>query len=148
MRPAFRILAACLSAAIALPAAASQASDAAASCLVDHTNGRDRKDLARWFVIAMSAHPEIRTMMTISPPVHEEADRKTAALFTRLIAVDCTVEMKAAMQADGQLAFKVAFGKLGEVAVQELMSDPGVTASLGAIDKYMDSARIRDALAH
>ena len=147
MHRALRILAACLCAATALPSVAGPVSDVASTCLVDHTSGRDRKDLARWFVIAMSAHPEIRTMLTISQEVKEQADRKTGDLFTRLLAVDCPAEMKAAMQADGQLAFKVAFGKLGEVAVQELMTDRDVTASLGAADKYMDAAKVKDALA-
>ncbi len=147
MRRAFRILATCLATAIALPALASPASDAASNCLVDHTNGRDRKDLVRWFVIAMAAHPEINTMLTISPATKDDANRRTGELFTRLIAVDCTAEMKAAIKADGQIAFKTAFGKLGQVAVQELMSDPSVAASMGAVDNYVDSARLRDALA-
>jgi len=147
MRPVLRLLAACLATAIAAPAAAGPATDAVSTCLVDHTSSRDRKDLARWFVIAMSAHPEIKTMLTIGAQAHEDADRKTANLFMRLITVDCPTEMRAAMQADGQLAFKVAFGKLGEVAVQELMTDPDVRASMGGVEKYIDNARLREALA-
>ncbi len=146
MRRAFRLLAACLATAIALPALASPATDAASSCLVDHTSGRDRKDLARWFVLAMSAHPEISTMLKVSPDMRDAANRQTGELFTRLIAVDCTAEMKAAIQSDGQAAFKAAFGKLGEVAVQELMADPNVAAAMGGVDHYVDSAKVKDAL--
>jgi hypothetical protein len=147
MHRVLRLLVPCIAAAIALPAVAGPSSDALANCLVDKSSGRDRKDLARWFVVALSAHPEISGMFTMTPAEREDADRKTGRLFTRLVSVDCANEMRAAVKADGSQAFKTGFGKLGEVAVQELMSDAKVQASMNTMEKYIDSDAVKAALA-
>ncbi len=138
MRPAFRILAACLAAAIAAPAFASPTTDALSECLVDHANGRDRKNLARWMIFAMAVHPETKSTFAITPEAKEAADRGAAQLFQRLMAVDCASELHAAFKTDGQVATQMAFARLGQVAVQELMADPSVKVAISDFTKYVD----------
>ena len=130
----------------ALPAFADPATDALSTCLVDHTSGRDRKDLARWVILAMAVHPETRPMFSITPEARDGADRVVGRLFQRLVTVDCAEQMRAATHANGELAIKSAFSNLGQVAVQELMSDPQVQASMSGFTKYIDRDAVNKAL--
>jgi len=47
-----------------------------------------------------------------------------------------------AMEKDGSEAFKIAFGVLGRLAMQELMSNPDVNASVAGFTKYIDKSKL------
>ena len=66
----------------------------------------------------------------------------------RLMTVDCVDETRAAAEKDGALAMKLAFSKLGEVAMQELMSNPAVQASFGGLDRYIDRDKLMQTFGH
>jgi hypothetical protein len=118
------------------------------SCLADNTSGKDRKDLAKWVFLAMASHPEIRQYASAdaaagSPDTH----KATAALFTRLLADDCARQTQAAVKDGGAVAIQGAFQSLGQLAMQELMSNKDVAASMGAFEKYLDKDKLNKALA-
>ena len=69
------------------PAIAGSASDALSTCVADSTTGKERKDLAQWFFVAMTAHPDIRPFSNVTDGNRDELDKKMAALATRLIVV-------------------------------------------------------------
>ncbi len=145
MRHAFSAIALCVAASFAQLAHATPTSDALGECLVDKTNGHDRKLLARWIFVTMAAHPELRDMFVMTPQTRDAANQETANLFTRLVTADCLKETRSAVEKDGALAMKLAFSKLGEVAMQELMTNPAVQASFGGLDRYMDRDKLRAA---
>ena len=67
------------------------------------------------------------------------AGRKAAAdLFTRLLTVDCRAETVAAIKNEGELAIAQSFSVLGQVAMQSLVRDPDVKASIGQIEQDID----------
>lgn len=120
--------------------------EALSRCVAENTTGKDRKDLARWLFVAMSAHPE---MKSISPAPREAADevsRITGALFTRLMAETCRQQVRAAIQAGGPAAIQAAFGVLGQLAMQELMADKDVAATMGLLDRYVDREKLDAAM--
>ena len=147
MRQVLSAIAVCVAASFALPVHATPTSDKLGECLVDKTTGHDRKLLARWIFVTVSVHPELHDMFVMTPQTRDTADQETANLFMRLVTVDCINETRAAVEKDGSPAMKLAFSKLGEVAMQELMSNPAVQASFGGIDRYIDRNKLRDAFA-
>ena len=125
-----------------------QPTEAFQACLADNTTGKDRKDLAKWIFLAIGSHPEMRDQRS---PNHaaaaDEASRRMAALVVRLLAQDCVKETKAVIKGE-QVAqsFEIAFSRLGELAMQELMADKSVVAAVGAFEKYLDKKRLDEAL--
>lgn len=115
-------------------------------CLADNTSGRDRKDLARWVFLAMAAHPEIKDLSKATPADANGASQATGALFTRLLTQSCAKEARMAMAAGGANALQLAFQTLGQLAMQELMSDGNVAQSMNAIERHVDQKKINEAL--
>jgi hypothetical protein len=128
-------------------ATAGPATDALSTCVADNTSGKDRKDLAQWVFVAMSAHPEIQPLSHVTEANRDELDKKLAALATRLVTENCQAEAKAAIKTEGPDSFKVAFGALGQLAMQELMSNPAVNEAFGRYVKYLDNAKFEKAFA-
>jgi hypothetical protein len=115
-------------------------------CLADNTSGRDRKDLARWVFLAMAAHPEIKDLSRATAADADGASKATGALFTRLLTQSCAKEARMTMAAGGANALQFAFQTLGQLAMQELMSDTNVAQSMGAIERHVDQKKINEVL--
>ncbi|TAK90727.1 MAG: hypothetical protein EPO06_07410 [Burkholderiaceae bacterium] len=128
------------------PAMAGTYTDALQTCFAENTTGKDRKEMARWVFIGMAAHPEIKRLSNASDNDREQADRNLANLFTRLLTETCRAEAKAATKYEGEQAFKAAFGSLGQLAMQEIMTDQGVTNSMSAFARYLDKKKLSEAL--
>lgn len=125
---------------------ASEAIDSLGRCLSDSTTGKDRKDLAKWIFVSMSAHPEIRQLGAASPAAVDATQRTMGALVTRLMAENCPRELRAAFRSDGPSGAKAAFEYLGKMAMQELMADPQVNESVAGFEKYLDTAKVEKVL--
>jgi hypothetical protein len=122
-------------------------SDTLSGCLADQTSGRDRKDLARWIFFAIGAHPENKPFLAAgSAQATDDANRTAAALLMRLVTESCVVQTRAAIKQGGAQAIQIAFEAFGKLAMQELMSNPEVGASMGALDKYLDQQKLVTAL--
>lgn len=120
--------------------------DALSQCLADNTTGKDRKDLARWVFFAMAAHPEIKQY--VSPALaaaSEDTHKMMATTFTRLLADSCLKQTQAAFKQGGSKAIEVAFQTLGALAMQELMSNPEVSADMSKFEKLIDQSKLSKA---
>ena len=116
-------------------------------CLADSTSGKDRKDLARWIFLSMSIHPEIRSFSSADAAAGREAsDRTVGALFTRLLTETCAAQTRTAFKEGGTPALQTAFQSLGQLAMQEITSDPAVAASLTAFERHLDRQKLQSAL--
>jgi hypothetical protein len=117
------------------------------TCLGDATSGKDRKDLAKWIFLAMAAHPEMRQHATGNlATVSDESSKTMAALVTRLLADSCPKETSTVLKSSqGSQAMELAFQGLGQLAMQELMTDPSVQASMAVFERYIDRARLSQA---
>lgn len=95
----------------------------------------------------MAAHPEIKQYG--SPDLvsaSEETHKTMAATFTRLLADSCPAQTQAAFKQGGSKAIEVAFQTLGQLAMQELMSNQDVSASMGKFEKLLDQTKLQKAL--
>jgi hypothetical protein len=138
----FKIIVLLLAGLAVMPSWASPAGDALSRCIADSTTGRDRKDLARWVFTAMSAHPEIRDISNVAPGTIDKVSKVTGGLFTKLLTESCPNEVRAAMQSDGPVAIQAAFHILGQLAMQELMTDNNVVASISVLETYIDKNKL------
>lgn len=121
--------------------------EALSACLADSTSGKDRKDLARWVFFAMAAHPEMKPFGSAAiAAASADTDRTLATLFTRLLAEQCPRQTQAAYKQGGSKAIEVAFQTLGQLAMQELMSNPEVGANMSRFEKLLDPAKLGKAL--
>ncbi|MGA7595273.1 MAG: hypothetical protein WCA64_08750 [Gallionella sp.] len=123
------------------PASATPSSDALGTCLADNTTGKDRKNMARWIFIAMSAHPEMHDISKVSKIDQDEVDKQMGNMITKLLTESCPAQAKRAMD-EGTEAFKTAFSVVGQLAMQELMNNPDVKSSIAGFQKYMNKDKI------
>ena len=115
------------------------------ACLVDSLNGKERKQLAKWIYFAIAAHPEISDFSKASSKDIDSTDQYIGGLVTRLLTVDCPTEMKLANDLD-PLAMQQAFELVGQVAMQELMTNENVMSSITGYIKYADMDKINSLL--
>lgn len=104
--------------------------------------------MARWTFAAMASHPEIKALSNVTQAKKDEIDKSTAILITKLLTENCLLQTRSAMEKDGGGALKVAFGVLGRLAMQELISNPNVNASLSDFGKYIDEKKFNSALSN
>jgi hypothetical protein len=124
----------------ATPAAAQ--TETLGRCIADNTTGKDRRDLAKWVFLSMSAHPDMRSVASVAGGALDEASRTAAQLFTRLLADSCPKEANAALKAGGSQAMQAAFQTLGQLAMLELMSDKDVMAGMALLERHVDRRRL------
>jgi hypothetical protein len=127
----------------AAPVFAGIYSDELGKCLVNSTTKDDRVDLMRWLFVAASHHPAVKPITSVSPAQQEESDRKTGALFMKLLTVSCKTETQKALRGEGIVTIKLAFEVLGKLAGQELFSSPEVTGNMQGLAKYIDADKIK-----
>jgi hypothetical protein len=124
-----------------IPAMAQNPTQIFSGCLVDALNGKERKNLAKWIFLAMSSHPEMKIYSSASAKDLKENDEYVGKLITRLLVEDCPDEFKKAYAADVG-AIEQAFRLVGEVAMQELMTNQETSQALINYTKYADLERI------
>lgn len=123
---------------------ASQEAQRFGTCLTDSMTGKERKNLAKWIFLGMSTHSTIRPYANVTEDDIDEINQYVGSLITRLVTEDCPEQAKAAADLTGAAAFEQAFKIVGEVAMQELMTEPSVGQSLGAFEKYLDQQKFND----
>lgn len=110
-------------------------------CLVGSLNGNERTNLAKWIFFSMGAHPDIKAYLRASPKTIDKSDRYIGKLVTRLLTVDCPKELHAAYMTD-PMAVRKAFELVGQVAMQELMTNPAVRKAITNYSKYTDKEKV------
>ena len=86
----------------------------------------------------MSTHSTIKPYSNASKKDIDDSNKFVGALITRLMTEDCPEKATAAFKESGAQAIEQAFTVVGAVAMQELMTEPSVSQSLGAFEKYLD----------
>jgi hypothetical protein len=112
-------------------------------CFADSTTGRDRTQLAQWIFTGMAAHPDMAKLTSISADMRDSRNKAVGFLYTRLVTESCTKEVKAAIQYEGESVLNGGFEFLGRLAMQELMTNPQVSAAFSGPQKYIDQNRLR-----
>jgi hypothetical protein len=120
--------------------------DALARKLVSSTTDAEKAICVRWMFVAMSLHPDLQQMSTVTAEQREQANREFAQLVVRMLTETCLTEAREAMKYEGQAAVSGAFEVFGQTPARELFSNPEVSKGMEDLDKYTDSAAIEKAL--
>lgn len=121
--------------------------DDMAKCLVNSTSPEDRTLLVKWIFSAISLHPDLASMSSISTQRRDELTKGAGALFQRLLLESCRSETQAAFQNEGPQTLQYGFQILGQVAVRGLMTDPHVLEGMKGLGKSMDEKKLKALLA-
>lgn len=112
-------------------------------CLVEKTTNADKELLIRWVYGAMSSHPSVKELNSISPQTGEALNKNTANLFVDLVAIRCQSESKKALQYEGNIALTSSFEVLGRVAMEGIMSSPDVSGFMSGLEKHIDAEKLQ-----
>ena len=93
----------------------------------------------------MAAHPELSAYADTSPQDIEASDQYVGKVITRLLTVDCPDRLRKASAADAK-AVQKAFELVGQVAMQELMTNQEVAQALSNYARYADTEKINKVL--
>lgn len=146
MKTTAKILMIALSFGVAISSPADANTQALAVCLTDSLNGKERKQLAKWVYFSMAAHPEMKPYSNIPVDVRSDMDKYMATLVTRLLVDDCASQLKIAQKED-PTSLQKAFELVGQVAMQEIMTNPDVMSAISSYARYLDRERINSILA-
>lgn len=130
----------------AVSASAGPYSDDLSKCLVSKTTEADRVTFVQWMFSALSLHPAVKPMTTVSAEKLDDANKRTAELFTNLLTESCREEVRAALQYEGTAAFQTSFQVLGQIAGRELLSSPDVAAAMAGLEKHFDREKLESVL--
>lgn len=127
---------------VALPASAQAQvqNEALSRCLVASTTEADRIAFVRWMFMAMSKHPEVADLATVTEQQRADATRTTALLLQRLVITDCRQQALDAFRVSGLDGISTAFEVVGEVAVGGLITHPAVNAQFESLATYQNTA--------
>jgi len=122
------------------PATAGIFADDLARCTVTSSTTEDRSALIRWMFVVAAANPAFSDLASIGATQREQAFRRAAAVFDRLLLHDCRRQSVAAMQNEGPASLESGFQAVGQLAGREMMSSPASVASLQDMTRFMDLA--------
>jgi hypothetical protein len=124
------------------PAHAGIYADDLSKCLVKNTSSADKSALVQWMFFAMALNHNVASLTAIPEAKRVETDENTAALFERLLTDSCAAETQDAVKYEGSGAISESFKLLGEVATQEMLTDPAVAKGISNFAQYLDKDRI------
>ena len=120
--------------------------DDLSKCLVDSSSTRDRTVLVTWMFSALSVHPAVKSIVSVSEKQLDEANKSAADLVTKLLVESCKQETEKALQYEGDATIQESFRVLGEVAARELFPSPEVATALSGFEKYLDEEQFKSLL--
>ena len=121
-------------------------SDALSKCLASSTTAADKITFVKWMFAAMSRHPAVRAMSNVSDAQLIEANRQVAALYMRLMTEQCKDKARDAVKYEGKAAVNSSFQVVGQVAAEELFSNPEVAKIMSSLDNYIDKKKLHAAV--
>lgn len=121
-----------------------EASRDLAQCIALSTTGKDRILTAQWFATSIGAGESMQGVVTINPDAKKAIDKSMGELFTRIFTQDCRAQSAPLLKASDTAGIQSAGGRLGQIAMVELMNDPLVKTSLLDYLIHVDTAAITE----
>ena len=116
--------------------------DDMSKCLVRSASEEDQKDLVIWIFSAISSHPAAAPYVTMTTTQRNVLTHKAGDLMMRLLTSDCRKETVSAVKYEGADSIQQAFGVLGQVAMQGLMTNAAVNQSMEGLGEMVDAEKL------
>lgn len=120
--------------------------DAMNHCIENSVTKQEKAGLARWFVASLARHPAMSGITSVSAEKKDELDKAVGQMNNRILAVACAKELKDVVRMEGVAGAKTSFVYLGQLAMQEVMTNPEVVAGMSSTEKYIDIAKINSVI--
>lgn len=101
----------------------------------------------KWVFAIAAVHPALSTIAAVSDEQRTELNKTTARIVETLLTEICKPETRDALKYEGQQTLETGFGVLGQVAMRELFSDPGVAKELARFASFIDQRKIEKLVA-
>jgi len=108
-------------------------------CLVESSTEDDKIKFVKWMFTAMALHPAVKDLAKIEAGQRDTANKGMAEIMMQLISVRCLDQSKKALQYEGNIAIQSSFQLFGQIAGQELFSNPQVAGGLSGLQKHFDT---------
>ncbi len=115
-------------------------------CLVESTTVSDRVKFVKWMFFAISMHPVAKNYASISEEQILETSKQTANLVMKLLTESCREKAQKAIKYEGQTALQKSFQTLGQIAAQDIFTNPEVAAVMSGLEKNLDGEKLRSTL--
>jgi len=109
---------------------------------VQLSTGDDKLKLVKWMFSSMALHPAVAEISQVTAADRDIANREMADLLSNLLEERCFDQARTAITNEGAVALQSSFSMLGQVAANELFSNPNVAAGLGSLAEYLDAAAL------
>lgn len=119
-------------------------SDDMTRCLVEATTDAEKNQLVKWMFSAISAHPAISSMSSISFSDREQINKETAEMFVTLLTETCREETVKSVKYEGPQSISIAFEVFGQVAAQGMFSNPQVAKEVANLGNYADKEKLKE----
>ena len=110
-------------------------------CIRDKTTSKDKKDFAKWIFITMSAHPEIQDFSLVTSDSKNKSDQIMANLIQSLFINKCRGEIQELITEFGASSTELVYEFIGELAMDEILTNPKVIENLQGFSKYIDKEK-------
>lgn len=110
--------------------------DDLSKCLVKSTTADDQIAFMQWLFAALSLHPAVNNLTTLTDEQRTAFNKKAAGLFIRLMSKDCRQQTIDALKYEGTTAIQTSFQLFGAAAMRGLMSDQHVANGLEGMAVY------------
>lgn len=119
--------------------------DDMSKCLVKNTTQDDKEALIKWIYAAMSAHPSVKSLSNVSTKQGDAFNKRAGELMIELLTQRCKFETQQAVKFEGEAAIRTSFQILGQVAMQDLMTNPAVTQYISGLANSVDKKALEEA---
>lgn len=123
-------------------AIAGPASDSLGTCMIESLGSKDKKQLGQWIFFAMATHPDTKEYSRVPADIQKGTNEYVGKLVTQLLSESCAEKVKIAAREEGPDAIKTAFELVGKIAIQELMTNKEVSASIADYAKFVDNEKL------
>lgn len=120
--------------------------DDLSKCLVSSATTADKSLLVKWIFSAISLHKDVAAHVSMPQDDRDALNKDTAGVYMRLMTDSCKNQLHDAYKYEGTSAIGTAFQLLGQVATQEMFSDPAVAAGTTDLMKYFDEGKLKAVL--
>lgn len=109
---------------------AGPAVDELTKCFERSVTQADLRQINIWNSVIRSLHPDLQGMSSVTKEHGKRIAKTGAAIFERLLTVDCRQYSVRALKTEGPVAIGSSFDQLGFIAGQALMNHPSVKAGV------------------
>lgn len=123
----------------------SAAANPLATCMTASLQEGDKTKMVEWLYFSMSAHPDTADYADVTRAQRIKSDKSIGALVTRLLTQDCQEEFAAAAKQDITTVQR-SFEYLGQMALEELMSNQDVVKAIAGYANHTDLSILSSAV--